>query len=176
MPSSSQHLFENNHLSRGQWFLIQVNGGGGGGGGGSGMRDPTYGYPIGPICLMPAMAVLWGGGGGEWNERSNIWIPYWTDLPDASHGCSVLLHCGCSVACQGNCRCHRAGIRCSRGCTNNDMDIWLWWLLELSKSYQTYNSFMLCYCCLQYIMIFLSWCKWSFVLSNASCQTIQFQR
>ena len=51
-PSSSQHLFESNHLSRGQWFLIQVNGGG------SGMRDPKYGCPIGPISLMPAMAVL----------------------------------------------------------------------------------------------------------------------
>ena len=103
--------------------------------------------------------------GWEWNDRSKIWMPYWTDLPDASHGCSVLLHCGCSVACKGNCKCHKAGIRCSslckcqRGCTNNGMDIWLWWFLELSKSYQPYDSFMLCYCCLQYIVIYLSWCK-----------------
>ena len=110
----------------------------------------------------------------ELNDRSKIWMPYWTDLPDASHVCSVLLHCGCSVACKGHCKCHRAGIRCSslckcqRGCTNNDMDIWLWWFLELSKSYQPYDSIKLCYCCLQYIVISLSWCKWSFVTSNAN--------
>lgn len=29
-------------------------------------------------------------------------MPYWTSLPDASHGCTLLLHCGCSVACKGN--------------------------------------------------------------------------
>ena len=97
--------------------------------------------------------------GWEWNEISKIWMLYWTDLPDASHGCSVLLHCGCSVACKGNCNYHRAGIRCSSlckcqaGCTNNDMDIWLWWLSELSQSYQPYNSFMQCYCCLHFIVI-----------------------
>ena len=118
----------------------------------------------------------------EWNERSKIWMPYWTNLPDASHGCPVLLHCGCSVAYKGNCKCHRAGICCSSLCkcqggsTNNGMDIWLWWLLELSKSYQPYNSFMRCYCCLQYIAISLSLCKWSFVISNTSCQDIKFQR
>ena len=63
--------------------------------------------------------------GWEWNNRTMAWVPYWTDLPDASHGCSILLHCGCSVACKGNCKCFRAGIRCSQlckcdgGCTNN---------------------------------------------------------
>ena len=119
--------------------------------------------------------------GWEWNERSKIWMPYWTDLPDASHGCSVLLHCGCSVACKGNWKCHRAGIRCSSlckcqgGCTNNDMDIWLWRLLELSKSYQPYKSFMLCYCCLQNIVISLSWCKWSFLYQMQVARITNFK-
>ena len=24
--------------------------------------------------------------GWEWNDRTTAWVPYWTDLPDASHG------------------------------------------------------------------------------------------
>ena len=64
--------------------------------------------------------------GWEWNARSSQWVPYWTDLSDVSKACSLLLHCGCVVACKGNCKCHRAGLHCSAlcnckgGCTNND--------------------------------------------------------
>ena len=63
--------------------------------------------------------------GWEWNSRTKAWVPYWTDLPDASHGCSMLINCGCLLSCKGNCKCYRAGIRCSpvcncqEGCTNN---------------------------------------------------------
>ena len=63
--------------------------------------------------------------GWEWNTRTNQWVPFWTDLADVSHACSLLLHCGCVVACRGNCKCHRTGLRCSTlskcegGCTNN---------------------------------------------------------
>ena len=66
--------------------------------------------------------------GWEWNTRTKEWVPYWTDLSDVSHACSLLIHCGCSVACKGNCNCHRAGLRCSSlckcegGCTNNDRE------------------------------------------------------
>ena len=66
--------------------------------------------------------------GWEWNARTNQWVPYWTDLPDVSKACSLLLRCGCVVACKGNCNCHRAGLRCSPlckcegGCTNNDSE------------------------------------------------------
>ncbi|KAL8616927.1 hypothetical protein ACOMHN_041846 [Nucella lapillus] len=48
------------------------------------------------------------------------------DLPDVSEACSLLVRCGCAVACKGNCKCHRAGLHCSQlckcqgGCTNND--------------------------------------------------------
>ena len=48
--------------------------------------------------------------GWDWNNRTMAWVPFWTELPDASHGYSILLHCGCSVACKGNCKCFRAGI------------------------------------------------------------------
>ena len=64
--------------------------------------------------------------GWEWNDRTKVWVLYWTDLEDVSKGCSLLLNCGCVVACKGNCKCHRAGLRCTTlckcegGCTNND--------------------------------------------------------
>ena len=35
--------------------------------------------------------------GWEWNPRTRSWVPYWTDLPDVSEGCSLLIHCGCKV-------------------------------------------------------------------------------
>ena len=54
--------------------------------------------------------------GWEWNTRTNQWVPFWTDLADVSHACSLLLHCGCVVACRGNCKCHRTGLRCSTLC------------------------------------------------------------
>ena len=64
--------------------------------------------------------------GWEWNPRTRSWVPYWTDLPDVSEGCSLLIHCGCKVSCRGNCKCFRANIRCTAlcecegNCINND--------------------------------------------------------
>ncbi|KAL8591565.1 hypothetical protein ACOMHN_055532 [Nucella lapillus] len=64
--------------------------------------------------------------GWEWNPRTKEWVPYWTDLPDVSKACLLLVCCGCEVACRGNCKCSRSGLRCSQlckcqgGCTNNE--------------------------------------------------------
>ena len=64
----------------------------------------------------------------EWNDRTQGWVPYWTNLPVASKGCLLLPHCGCLVACKGNCKCHRAGLccgplcKCEGGCTNSASD------------------------------------------------------
>ena len=61
-------------------------------------------------------------------SQTKEWVPYWTDLSDVSQASSLLLHCGCSVACKENCNCHRAGLRCSSlckcegGCINNDKE------------------------------------------------------
>ena len=66
--------------------------------------------------------------GWEWNIRTKQWVPYWTDLSDVRQAWSLFLRCGCSVACKGNCNCHRAGPRCSSlckcegGCTNIDKE------------------------------------------------------
>ena len=66
--------------------------------------------------------------GWEWNDRTKAWIPYQTNLQDASEGCSVLLHCDCVAACKGNCKCHQAGLhcgllcKCEGACTNSASD------------------------------------------------------
>ena len=67
-----------------------------------------------------------GDWGWEWHPRLSIWIPYWTDLQDASKRCSLLVKCGCQVACTGRCKCFNMGIRCGPlckcegACTNNE--------------------------------------------------------
>ena len=62
-----------------------------------------------------------------WHKKSNgIWLPHWTTLEDSSKACSILLRCGCSKSCKGNCKCSRAGVRCTQlckcegGCINNE--------------------------------------------------------
>ena len=46
--------------------------------------------------------------GWEWNQRITCWVlvPFWTDLPDVSKGCSILVHCGCKKVCSGRCECY----------------------------------------------------------------------
>lgn len=63
--------------------------------------------------------------GWEWNPRMSIWVPYWTALEDVSSACSMLIHCGCKKSCVKNCKCEKAGLRCTPlckcqgGCTRN---------------------------------------------------------
>ena len=64
--------------------------------------------------------------GWLYDERLKQWVPYWTDMPNASTACSFLTKCGCKKSCRGNCKCFKASIRCSAlcgcqgGCTNNN--------------------------------------------------------
>ena len=65
----------------------------------------------------------------EWGwqkEDKGIWLPLWSTLKDSSEACSILLRCGCAKSCTGNCKCSRAGVRCTSlckcesGCVNAD--------------------------------------------------------
>ena len=66
------------------------------------------------------------GYGWEWNERTQSWVPYWTKLEDVSSACALMLHCGCTKSCAGNCKCSKVGLRCTPlckcegGCERND--------------------------------------------------------
>ena len=72
------------------------------------------------LCLPDPAQYGW-----EWNGRLKTWVPYWTDLGDASAACALMLHCTCVKACKGNCKCSKAGLRCTPlcrcqgGCCNN---------------------------------------------------------
>lgn len=67
-----------------------------------------------------------GDWGWRWNARTREWVPHWTDLPEVSQACSLLLNCGCTQACRGNCKCWGAQLHCTSlckcggGCTNSD--------------------------------------------------------
>ena len=64
--------------------------------------------------------------GWEWNERTKLWVPYWTTLDDVSSACALMLNCSCTRSCSGNCKCSKAGLRCTPlckcegGCERND--------------------------------------------------------
>lgn len=62
-----------------------------------------------------------------WHKTSSGgWLPFWTTLKDSSKACSILLQCGCLKSYTGNCKCSRAGVRCTGlckcegGCVNNE--------------------------------------------------------
>ena len=54
--------------------------------------------------------------GWEWNDRPQLWMPFWTTLKDVSSACSMLLHCSCKKACRGNCKCFKHSLRCTPLC------------------------------------------------------------
>ena len=62
----------------------------------------------------------------KYDERVKQWVPHWTDLSDTRTACAFFVKWGCKKACHGNCKCFKAGLRCSAlcgclgGCTNND--------------------------------------------------------
>ena len=45
------------------------------------------------------------------NNRLQVWMPHWTDLPDAA-----LNSCGCKKSCTGNCKYSRVPQRCMCAC------------------------------------------------------------
>ena len=77
-----------------------------------------------PTAVIPNYALY----GWRFDERNKHWVPHWTDLSDTSTACAFLVKCGCKKACNGNCKCFKAGLKCSAlcacngGCTNNNND------------------------------------------------------
>ena len=65
--------------------------------------------------------------GWQWHERLSQWVPYCSELDDASVACALLLHCGCQKSCVGNCKCSKAGkcctplCKCEAGCTRTQL-------------------------------------------------------
>ena len=40
-------------------------------------------------------------------------LPLWITLEDSNKACSILLQCYCVKSCRGNCKCSKAGVRCT---------------------------------------------------------------
>ena len=59
--------------------------------------------------------------GWVWNERLEIWMPHWSDLPDVSEGCALLISCKCKVSCKGRCKCYQNNLKCTSLCKCQDM-------------------------------------------------------
>ena len=57
----------------------------------------------------------------EWGYKSSEqgWIPYWTDLPDASSSCKELVKCGCKKGCRQQCKCRALNLPCTSSCKCN---------------------------------------------------------
>lgn len=62
-----------------------------------------------------------GDFGWVWNDRLQVWMPHWTDLPDVSKGVAALNSCGCKKSCTGSCKCSRVPQRCTSLCACEGM-------------------------------------------------------
>ena len=77
--------------------------------------------------------------------RTEAWVHYWTHLENASIACSLLLHCPCSKAYKGRCKCCKGWLRCTPlckcqgGCCNNQE--WnRWSVFHINKDFETVNE------------------------------------
>ena len=50
------------------------------------------------------------------SKKTRVWRPRWTILEDVSKACSLPFHCNCEKACKENCKCGKAGLRCTVLC------------------------------------------------------------
>jgi len=72
-----------------------------------------------------------------WHKvNSGRWLPFWTTLEDNSKDCCILLQCCCAKSCRGNCKCSKAGVRCTGlckckgGCVNDEDDWFIYWFTD----------------------------------------------
>ena len=55
--------------------------------------------------------TLWG-----WKRSGTGYIPFWSELPEASVACRVLTKCGCKLSCKGRCKCSSQELPCTELC------------------------------------------------------------
>ena len=67
----------------------------------------VWGQTLLPIQELPRPS--------EWGccHSEDGWVPFWSELPEASKACAELIRCGCKKGCQGNCKCIKADLPCS---------------------------------------------------------------
>lgn len=79
----------------------------------------TGGVPSG-ACLGPQLSPIqklpspsdWG-----WIVSADeLWIPFWTALPEAAKSCKELVKCQCKKACRASCKCVKSSLTCTELC------------------------------------------------------------
>ena len=50
-------------------------------------------------------------------DAKGDWHPLWSRLPEAGKFCQELLRCGCKKGCKQNCKCCKAGLKCTALCS-----------------------------------------------------------
>ena len=73
-----------------------------------------WGQALTPSPVLPSPEE-WG-----WTMDGEIWMPFWTSLPDVTKSCRELVRCGCKKGCRGRCSCVKADLRCTALCTCTD--------------------------------------------------------
>ena len=73
--------------------------------------DETYKALSNQPDYLPTGDIGW-----SWNDRLQVWMPHWTDLPDVSNGCATLGSCECKKSCSGKCKCCNVPQRCTSLC------------------------------------------------------------
>ena len=133
--------------------------------------------------VLPQVGYIWGQARepeqntpnpSEWswvlNEKTRVCSPKWTILEDVSQACWQLFHCNYEKACKGNCKCGKAGLRCTvlcrweTWCINNDRAYYdsrstlvSWWTLQgmICRMWWTCTCVKYSTCCVYYSILLL---------------------
>ena len=52
-----------------------------------------------------------------WEKVDNKYLPFWSELIEASLGCRELIKCNCKRACRGRCKCFQQELKCTELCS-----------------------------------------------------------
>lgn len=71
----------------------------------------VWGQSLVPDPVLPSPSS-WG-----WIKTdAGLYEPHWTTLQEASKTCYELICCGCKKGCRTNCKCKKAGLKCTALC------------------------------------------------------------
>ncbi len=81
------------------------------------VKRATYqGGHIWGQALVPDPVLASPDSWGQIKTDGNLFEPHWTTHQEASKICYELLFCGCKKECKKNCKCKKAGLKCTALC------------------------------------------------------------
>ena len=52
-----------------------------------------------------------------WEKVDNKYLPFWSELVEASLACRELIKCSCKKSCRGQCKCFQQELKCTKLCS-----------------------------------------------------------